>query len=184
MQSSKPDQTPLKRSDKPEELQSQTFLDGSALIDSATGIWKLEPSPRSWGHACTPASTTPHPFAHLPTIYGLTAPLRENRLLAKWLDPATVEALSDEALTAAMKEEGTSAEWMQLLSATRISQLLQHRFALLMTYSFHPHEERLRRRLACLILRERYLSVPYYAEKDARMGEQHWITFQTGCYNE
>jgi hypothetical protein len=132
----------------------------------------------------TTASSAFHPFAHLPTSYWLTNPLRENTLLARGLDPATLEALSDEDLTAQMKAMGSSAEWMQLLSQTRILKLLHNRFETLMTLSFHPVEERLRLRLACLILRERRLSVPFYAKRDQEQGERHWITFQTGCYNE
>lgn len=56
MQPSQPDQTPLKHSRKPEELQSQIFPDGSVLIESAAGIYKLEPPPRRWGDACPPTS--------------------------------------------------------------------------------------------------------------------------------
>lgn len=116
--------------------------------------------------------------------YGLTRPLTENVLITRGLDPIGLEALSDQELTARIKALGSSAEWMQLLSPTRISMLMHNRFETLMTLSFHPMEERLRLRLACLILRERHLSAPYYAERDQRQGEQFWITYQTGCYNE
>ena len=116
--------------------------------------------------------------------YALANPLRENVLMRKGLNPDELEALTDEALTAMMKARGSSAEWMQLLSRTRILQLLQDRFAVLMTPAFHPEEERIRLRLACLILRERHLSLPYYAKRDQQQGEQFWIKFQTGCYNE
>ncbi len=130
------------------------------------------------------SSVTVHPFAHLPTMYWLTNPLSENTLMRKGWDKATIEAMDDAQLAALMKSTGSSHEWMQYLSPTRISTLLSNRFAELTTYSSHPMEEIARRRLACLILRERLLPVPYYAAKEARLGERLWITYQSGCYNE
>lgn len=126
----------------------------------------------------------PHPFAHLSGHYWLKNPLSENPLLSKGWDKTQIEALDDEQLTALMKSTGSSHEWMQFLSQARILKLLQDRFASCMTLSFHPVEERIRLRLSCLIVRERHLSLPFYAKRDQEQGERHWITFQTGCYNE
>lgn len=130
-----------------------------------------------------------HPFEHLKEtlpfpMYEITRPLTGNHLFDLGIDPKAIEALPDQELFQFMfRHPASSAMWMQFLSPTRISTLLQKEFVGAFSWSEHPPEEILRRRLACVLLRERYSRHPFYAARAAKEGESYWTEFQQGCYN-
>ena len=95
-----------------------------------------------------------------------------------------VSAMNDADLLKEMCKAGGSHCWMGALPRERILNLLQGRFESLMTKSGRDTtEERIRRRLGCVLLREQLLSSPFYAERDKRLGEPYWINSHLSCFN-